>query len=430
MSTVISRRTALGLLGGSGVALAAGCGSGGGSGSGGGPVTVAFAWWGDASRAKATQNAVDLFQQRHPTIKVTTQYAPFADYFTKLATQVAGGNAPDLFQIDRGYVNEYAQRGALYDMAIDAADLDLKKWDASFAASGKIGGKLVAVPFAQNSQTVVVDQTLAEKYGVPLPDKAWTWNDLKAWGQQIHDKSGGKVYGFADPGSTYPAFESWLVQHGKHLYDDKGKLGYAAQDVADFWNFCTDLRKSGAATTAELTATISGTPADEPLPKGKAAAEWDYDSLYTLYAAATKDKLVLYPLPQVNGNTGMLPKPAQMLSVFSRSKHAKEAIQLMNFLLNDPDAAKALGGSRGLQPNLDIRASMASSATDQAVKDIYAYEADNKSRLNPPSVTPPKGDSQVLTLMQRTYQDVAFGRTGVSEAANSFYSQTRQLTGQ
>jgi multiple sugar transport system substrate-binding protein len=220
------------------------------------------------------------------------------------------------------------------------------------------------------------------------------------------------------------------VQHGKHLYDDKGKLGYAAQDVAGFWNFCTDLRKSGAATTAELTATISGTPADEPLPKGKAAAEWDYDSLYTLYAAATKDKLVLYPLPQVNGNTGMLPKPAQMLSVFSRSKHAKEAIQLMNFLLNDPDAAKALGGSRGLQPNLDIRASMASSATDQAVKDIYAFEADNKSRLNPPSVTPPKGDSQVLTLMQRTYQDVAFGRTGVSEAANSFYSQTRQLTGQ
>src|SRR5262249_9368857 len=96
----LSRRAALGLLGGAGVAgvaLAAGCGSSGGSASGG-PVTLSFAWWGDASRAKATQAAVDLFQRKHPTIKVTTQYAPFGDYFTKLATQVAGGNAPDLFQ--------------------------------------------------------------------------------------------------------------------------------------------------------------------------------------------------------------------------------------------------------------------------------------------------------------------------------------------
>jgi len=35
----------------------------------------------------------------------------------------------------------------------------------------------------------------------------------------------------------------------------------------------------------------------------------------------------------------------------------------------------------------------------------------------------------VLTLMQRTYQDVAFGRQSVQDAANSFYSQTKQLTG-
>jgi multiple sugar transport system substrate-binding protein len=414
-----------------GLALAAAaCGSGSDSGSNGGTVNLSFAWWGDASRAKATQEAVGLFQQQHPNIKVSTQYAPFADFFTKLATQVAGGNAPDLFQIDRGYVNEYAQRGALYDISANSSELDLTKWDSSFANSGKIGGKLVAVPFAQNSQTIVVDQTLAAKYGVPLPSKNWTWDDLKTWAQQVHDKSGGKVFGIADPGSTYPAFESWLVQHGKHLYDASGHLGYTAQDVADFWNFTTDLRKSGAATSAELTATVTGTPADEPLPKGKAAAEWDYDSLYVPYTAATGDKLAMYPLPQVSGNTGMLPKPAQMLSVYSRSKHPKEAVQLMNFLLNDPAAAKALGASRGLQPNLDIRSSMAASASDPAVKAVYAYEAENKGQLNPPAVTPPKGDSQVLTLMQRAYQDVAFERKSVQDAASSFFTQTRQFVGQ
>jgi multiple sugar transport system substrate-binding protein len=406
----------------------AGCGSNSSSGSGG-QVNLTFSWWGDASRAKVTQDAVALFEKKYPNIKVSTQYAPFGDYFTKLATQVAGGNAPDLLQIDRGYVNEYAQRGALADIS-KVSGLELSKWDQSFANSGKIRGKLVAVPFAQNSQTIVVDKTILDTYKVALPSKDWTWDELATWAKQVHDASGGKVFGIADPGSTYPAFESWLVQHGKHLYDESGKLGYSAQDVADFWNFCTQLRKSGAATSAELTATITGTPADEPLPKGKAAAEWDYDSLYTLYVAATKDSLLMYPLPQMGGNTGMMPKPAQMLSVFSGSKHPKEAVQLMNFLLNDQDAANALGASRGLQPNLDIRATMQKSATNPAVQAVYAYEADNKSRLNPAAVTPPKGDSQVLTLMQRMYQDVAFDRQSVTDAANSFFTQTKQLTGQ
>ncbi len=415
------------------VLTAAACGSDSGSGSGsgsGGQTEIAFSWWGDASRAKVTQDAVALFMKKHPNIKVTTQYAPFGDYFTKLATQVAGGNAPDLFQIDRGYVNEYAQRGALYDISKNSGDLDLSKWDSAFAKAGDIDGKLVAVPFAQNSQTIVIDKTLLDQYGVPLPSKDWTWDDLATWAKQVYDKSGGKVHGFADPGSTYPAFESWLVQHGKSLYTAQGDLAYTAQDVADFWNFCTQLRKSGAATTAELTATITGTPADEPLPKGKAAAEWDYDSLYTLYVAATKNQLVMYPLPQLNGNTGMLPKPAQLLSVFSGSKHPKEAVQLMNYLLNDQEAATALGASRGLQPNLDIRSSMESTATNPAVKAVYAYEAENKGKLSPPAVTPPKGDSQVLTLMQRLYQDVAFERTTVQKGADDFIAQTKQATGQ
>src|SRR5262249_37777777 len=126
-----------------GVALAAtGCGSGSSSGSNSsGPVSLTFAWWGDASRAKVTQGPVALFEKKYPNIKVSTQYAPFADFFTKLGTQVAGGDAPDLFQIDRGYVNEYAGRGALYDISQDKGDIDLSKWDSSFANSGKINGK-------------------------------------------------------------------------------------------------------------------------------------------------------------------------------------------------------------------------------------------------------------------------------------------------
>jgi multiple sugar transport system substrate-binding protein len=409
------------------------CGSGSGSGStgaAGGKVTLTFAWWGDASRAKVTQQAVALFEKKHPNIKVETQYAPFASYFTKLATQTAGGNAPDLMQIDRGFLSEYSERGVLLDMSkYLGGDLDLSGWDKNFANSGKVDSKLTAVPFAQNSQTVVIDQTTLDKIGVAAPKTDWTWEDLKAWGEQVHAKSGGKVFGMADPGSTWPAFESWMVQHGKNIYTADGKINFDAADLEGFWNFTSSMRKSGAATTAPLTATITGSPADEPLPKGKAAAEWDYDSLFTMYAASTTDKLLLYPLPSYNGNTGMLPKPAQMLSVFAKTDHPKEAVQLLDFMVNDPQAAKLLGVSRGMQPNLAVRKEMAGAAAGSD-KTVYGYESANAQKLNPTGPVPPKGDSQLLTLMQRSYQEVAFGRASVSATAKSFMSQAAQIIGQ
>src|SRR6185312_15771052 len=60
----------------------AGC-AGGGGGSGG-AASMQFAWWGSTARHNATQPA--------------------------------GGNAPDVIQMDYSYIGEYARRGSLLDL--------------------------------------------------------------------------------------------------------------------------------------------------------------------------------------------------------------------------------------------------------------------------------------------------------------------------
>ena len=71
-------------------------------------------------------------------------------------------------------------------------------------------------------------------------------------------------------GTEWPAFESWLIQRGKSLYSG-GKVAFTANDVEQFWNFTTAMRKSRAATSAQVTATVDGIPSDEPLLKHAAA---------------------------------------------------------------------------------------------------------------------------------------------------------------
>lgn len=400
-------------------------GSGGGSDTG----TITFSWWGDASRAAGTQAAVKLFEQKHPGVTVKTWYSPFGDYAKKVATLTAGGNMPDLSTVDVGSLNEYAQRGLLTDLAkYTPSSLKLNGIDPKLLVAGKTNGKQFAVPMAQNTEAIVVDVTRLKALGVAEPKAGWTWDDLKSWAQQITTKSQGKYYGFVDPGTLWPAFKSWMIQHGKQTYKD-GQINFTAADLESFWNMTADLRTSKAATDAQLTATVDGLPADEPLLKGKAVAEWDYDSLFTMYAAGTQDQLELVPLPTVDGNAGMFGQPSMYLAVSAKSSHQKQAAELLDFLVNDPDAAKALGNSRGLFPNLDVRKTMAAAATGP-IKTIYDYESSVQNILGAAPAAPPKGDNQLLTMMQRVYQQIAFGQLSVNAAADQFVSQAKQTIGQ
>lgn len=394
-------------------------------GSGDGTVELGFSWWGDASRAKSTQAAIKLFEKANPTIKVSTQYAEFGPYNQKLATQIAGGGAPDLMQIDWGNQSQYARSNTLLDLASGPGKVDFSGLDPKFAGSGKDGDKQVAVPFGQTTQSFVVNETQLKSLGVDVPEPGWTWDDLAAFGKAVHDRSKGKLAGITDPGTTWAAFQSWLAQRGKDLYTGDGKLGFTRGDLEGFWNFCTTLRKSGAATPANVTATLTNGPAEDPLAKGTATAEWDYDSIFASHAAANKDKLVLVPLPTVAGKTGMYAKPSMLLSVYAGSKHPEEAAKLLSFLINDPKAADALGTSRGLFPNLTVRKDQTARATgnDKVVSD---YEAANEAQLGPTPAAPPKGDGQLITLMQRIYGAVSFGQQSVSAGAEDFMAQAQQ----
>jgi multiple sugar transport system substrate-binding protein len=409
--------------------LATACGSSGSSSSTNSKVTITFSWWGNASRAKATVAAIKLFEKAHPNITVDTEYTPFGTYEQKIATQAAGGSMPDLVTIDRGVQNEYAQRGLLLDLSSYVGKtLQLSGLNSAFVSSGQTSGKQYAVPMAQNSQSIVVDQTRVQSLGLSMPQAGWTWSQWQSWASQVSTKSHGKYYGLVDPGTLWPGFQSWEIQHGSSLYSN-GKIHFTVADLTAWWTMCTQLRTSGAATNAQLTATVDGLPDDEPLLKARAVAEWDYDSLFSMYSAGTTDKLTLVSLPTAGGSTGMFAQPSMMLGVSANSPHATEAVELLNFLVNSPTAATALGTSRGLFPNLQVRQSMSSSATG-AMQTVYSYESANANNLAATPVAPPKGDSQLLTLMQTTYQKVAFGQLTPAAAAQQFYSQAQGIIGQ
>ena len=62
------------------------------------------------------------FEKANPNITVKVQTAAYADYFTKLSTELAAGTAPDTFELDyQDFVN-YASSGSLLSLTGNAYD--------------------------------------------------------------------------------------------------------------------------------------------------------------------------------------------------------------------------------------------------------------------------------------------------------------------
>lgn len=408
-----------------GTALAA-SGCGGGSASSG-QAEIRFIWWGNDDRAKVTNEAVKLFESRNSNIKVSTSFQNFQNYFEKLSTEIAGGNAPDVIQMDYRYLNEYAGRNVLLDLTpYVGKEIRTADWNQGFIGSGKLNGKQVAMPLAQNATAIVYDPKLFEAAGVKAPEIGWTWADYQEISAKIQASTGGKIAGATDFGGTEDVFETWLRQRGKKLYADDGKLGYSKDDLKAFWQLSKDFRDGNATTPPELVTTLNAGAEQTPMGKKLSASEHTYDSLYGGYNTVRPNELKLGPYPSDSKDTlGSYRKPSQLISASSRTKNKDAAVKLIDFLLNDPDAGKILGANRGLPANLKVREAVAQNLSG-ANKVIFEYQKSVDAKLGDAPAAPPKGDGTIYKLMQRKHEEVVFGKKTIDQALDEFWRDAEE----
>lgn len=405
------------------------CGSSAGSG---GAVSLRFAWWGNADRAKATQAAVALFEKDNPGITVSTEYESYDAYFQKLATQVAGGDSPDLFQLDRATLGEYQQKGVL--RALDpylGTTLHTGSVPAILLSSGKIDGKQYAIPGGQTTQMLVYDKTLWERAGAAAPAAGWTWEQFAAAAEKVGKATG--VPGSTDFGWAIDWFEVWLAEHGKHLYGANGTLGFTAADLSSFWGMTATIRAADGLSKPSATTKMDGSTANSALVTKQAASEINYDSNLTGYLASySGGTLAAAPLPTDSASvSGLAAMPPVSFAVSQRSAHADAAVKLLDFLTNDPSAGALLGTTRGLPPNLSTRTSVCASATASAGdKAVCGYESTVSKLVGPSFGNWPTGAAAVKRDFQQIYDNVIFGKTSVSAAAAQLVSDAQQTLSQ
>ena len=168
------------------------------------------------------------FEAENPNIKVEVRTAAYADYFTALQTQIAGGNAPDTFELNYENFYTYARNGAL--LALD----DQAKKDTSYSASRvypkaltafQSGGKQYALPATFSDVVLFYNKKLFDAAGVAYPTSSWTWADEKAAAEKLTNKAAG-IYGSYQPVSFYEFYKALAQNGGSFLSADGTKATF------------------------------------------------------------------------------------------------------------------------------------------------------------------------------------------------------------
>lgn len=392
-----------------------------------GDVTIRLNWWGGDARIKATEKAVKGFEKEHPNIHVDTEYADWTGYWDKLAVQSAGGNAPDVMQMDELYLAFYGSMDSLLDLNKTSKYLDLSTMDKSLKTMGQVEGKQVAAPAATSQYGVIVNNDLLDSLDLTLPDTDhWTWDEFGDFAKQVSDKSGGKIIGAIAPDNGY-GLQLWARQHGESLF--KGNtVAISPETLASFLQLPADWAKNGIEGSAERwSENTAATLNDTDFGKDKQAMMIAQATQITPYAeAAGTDNMTLVQLPQITpGERTMYLKPGMYWAISSGTQHPAEAAMLVDYLINDKNVGTILGTERGIPANNDIRKMLAKDAigTDRTALDFV--DEIQPTLGQSPSITP-NGASELDKTIVRYQQDVVFGKRKALDAAKAMIAELQE----
>lgn len=158
-------------------------------------VTLSLCWWGNQTRNDVTKKAVDLYMEQNPNVEIKVEFTDWSGYWDKLSAMAAGGNLPDIIQMDYSYLQQYQQSGQLADLSqfIDSGVIDTSKIADSVIDSGSIDGTCYALSLGSNAPMMVYDKEIVEQAGVEIPEQL-TIEELYDIGQTIYEKTGVKTY--------------------------------------------------------------------------------------------------------------------------------------------------------------------------------------------------------------------------------------------
>lgn len=304
---------------------------------------ISLSWWGNDTRNEYTIEAVKRFEKLHPEIKVICKYSEWSGYQARSNVQMVSNTEADVMQINYAWIQQYSPDGyGYYDISTLSDYIDLSNFSEEELSFGMQNGRLNAVPIALNTQSLYINKTVYERYGLDIPK---TWEDIFNASRVMK----GEVYPLAMTAkSAWFYITAYAEQRvGKQFMTMDGRLNFSAQDIQIMLEFYCRLINEKVMPQVEY---FDRLLIDTGEYAGSVA--WLSDaSNYCNNAVQNGYEFVVadYPVNETaRTGDGWYAKPATMYAISKNTDYPEESALLLDFLLNSPEMAELQGVEKGI----------------------------------------------------------------------------------
>jgi len=389
-------------------------------------------WWGNPERDKRTFAVIEMYNEKNPGIVVSGETLGFADYFTKLTTQIAGGNMPDVIQQGYGVLFEYIANGAVVPLDdYVGKTLDISRMDQSAIDAGTVDGKFYALSIGANSHMAMYNTRLFEEAGI-VPGETfdpygYTYDELAEFAAAIKDATG--VPGTDDNTADYQNFSDFTVQKGANLYNEDGSYGPTQEIVEEYWATWEKIRNAGGTPPAQESAGLSGVPelSQMGVVTGKSAMTYLWSNQLVGVQGLMEDRLGVAMYPNTPDMVpGSVVQPSQFVCLTRDSVDPEAATSYMSAFVNDLDMTKVLGLERGIPSQTDVRAALQPELTEVEALSVEYFDR-IQGKTAPLTAPPPSGSNEVEQTFERLAVAVLLGERSIPEVASDFLQQAQAI---
>lgn len=387
-------------------------------------VTLNIYWWGNQVRNDVTQAAIDLYMSEHPDIEIHAEFAEWGGYWDRLSATAAGGNMPDIIQMDYSYLNQYQQSGLLANLSpfFEDGTIDISNIPQSVIESGSIDGNCYAISLGSNAPMMAYDPAIAEAAGVTIPPQL-TLEELYEIGNEIYEKTGVYTYFY----SGINMMQAIARTYGSHLFDELERNEDTA--MVRHWNYTKWFADAPSAIPPELLSEKNPDVIEtKPIIDKTTWNDFGFSNQFLAIVNASGRPLAISMFPTTDDATNqpMYLKPAMFFSVAETSRHKKEAAEFINWFTNSVEANEVMKGERGIPINTEVAAAI-KPLVDETSQVIFDYLDEVAKIATPIDAPDPAGKGEIDAIGKTTAEDIRYGYISPEEATADFMSRAYNI---
>ncbi len=384
-------------------------------------IEISLSWWGNDQRNEYTIEAVKQFEELHPEIKVKCNYSEWSGYQARSDVQMISGTEADVMQINYAWIEQYSPEGdGFYDIQKLSEHVDLSNFTEDELNYGMQNGSLNAIPIALNTQSVYINKTLYDSYGLEIPQ---TWDDFFKAAEVMQ----GEVYPVAMTSKSSWFFITAYAEQlsGRQFMTMDGKLNFTPKEVQIMLEFYCRLIEEQVMPQVEYFERLAP---EDGIYAGIVA--WLSDgSSYCDRAVKNGYEYIVTDYP-VTGTArigdGWYTKPATMYAISRNTDHPEEAAMLLDFLLNSTQMAELQRIEKGI-PLSNAAQSYLSEHDQLAGMQYVAFEKMNEHRANLAVISPYFENEELISAFRDASNAVLYAKTDTETQAKVLHKTFEEI---